>query len=163
MSLCLVNNRVSRSIFRHFTWPLSNFLPFFLFLVPIIFFLDRFVSRFSKFGNVETFEIENLLEDFNIDTKCRNANDWFMNVEGKKKRIRQRQRARFPDDASSTVASHSPAPPVPRWPVVPIPFRYFRRYPSEPVTETPNARSGDAPPTSDAIRLSQTACAELCP
>lgn len=25
------------------------------------------------------------------------------------------------------------------------PFRYFRRYPSEPVTETPNARSGDAP------------------
>lgn len=25
------------------------------------------------------------------------------------------------------------------------PFRYFRRYLSEPVTETPNARSGDAP------------------
>ena len=37
-------------------------------------------------------------------------------------------------------------------------FRYFRRYPSDPVTKTPaNALLRDA------TRLSQTVCAELCP
>lgn len=65
--------------------------------------------------------------------------------------------ARFSDDAGCCFT------------LVGRPFCYFRRYPSEPVTETPNVRSDnddddeDAPRRPIAIRLLQTACDELCP
>lgn len=90
---------------------------------------------------------------------------WLSNVERKKKDLGN-DRTRFPDDAELDCCfTLATTPPCTRPTMArrAYPFRYFRRYPSEPVTETPNARSGDAPPTSDAIRLSQTACAELCP